>query len=341
MLRKITFKNFYSFEKEQEINFTAHKKNTYDYYNSPNNDQISKVVGFVGSNASGKTNIMRLLSFLSYFVCRNTDETTGIIPNLSYSYKTFFNNKEAAKFSIEYEKNNTIFFYNFSIKENIILSESLSIKKLGGRSRKNKVFQREKSSLKILNKNFFNKISIKSLPNIREDVSLITFIKKSTYSVEIINTVYDYFSNFKTNINERGEINNAAHRVLTLKQYDNTPNLKQNVNNFIANFNIGIKGFKIDKKTENGRELFFINGIHTTKHEDKYLDISCESSGTQALFFTAPNLLTAIKNDNVIIIDELESGLHPEAVDKLICYFIEENKNKKSQLIFLRILLVL
>ena len=91
MIRKVKFSNFYSFNKEQEIDFLAKKKKTYDYYQSQTGDRVTKSAGFIGGNASGKTNVMRLFSFFRYFACESSkDESAGA---LAIAYKTFFNNK--------------------------------------------------------------------------------------------------------------------------------------------------------------------------------------------------------------------------------------------------------
>ena len=42
----------------------------------------------------------------------------------------------------------------------------------------------------------------------------------------------------------------------------------------------------------------------------------------------------ALKNNNFVVIDEIEAGLHPEALNKLISYFIEKNSKTTAQLIF-------
>ena len=336
MIRKIKFSNFYSFNKEEEISFLAKKKKTYDYYKSKSNDQITKVVGFIGSNASGKTNVMRLFSFLSYFVCRNVNNDSTLIPN--FAYKAFFNNDKPSAFHVEFENKDLIFFYDFSVTKKLILKESLYIKKVKKGSRKVEIFSRQKNSIKVLNSEYFKNISIDKFPNIREDISFITFIKKSTYSVSIINDVYNYFSGFKTNINEKGIINNINLQILALRLYLANPDLKKEMEKFVHNFDIGLDGIEINddiKEIENKKEhLITVNGIHSTKEKNNKIDFIYESRGTQSLFFTIAKILSALRNNNVVIIDEIESGLHPEALNKLISYFINEDKNKTAQIIF-------
>ncbi|MDD4527959.1 MAG: ATP-binding protein [Candidatus Margulisbacteria bacterium] len=332
MIRKVKFSNFYSFQKEQEINFLASKKKTYDYFTSKSEDQITKVAGFIGGNASGKTNVMRLFSFLSYFVCRNVEKENTLVKDIAY--KTFFNNEEKSHFYIEFESDDYIFYYDVNIKKNIILQESLSAKKIEKNSRVIKIFSREDHHIVNLDKKYFKNIVVNSIPKIREDVSFIAFVKKMSYSVDIIDKVYNYFLNFKTNINERGEINNDFHQIKTLQTYLQDKELKEEMETFIRNFDIGLSGFKIKKEEKKDGIVVSVRGIHTTNSKNNELDLSYESRGTQSLFFAMANILSALKNSSIIIIDEIESGFHPEALNKLIGYFIDENLDKTAQLIF-------
>lgn len=332
MIRKVKFSNFYSFNKEQEISFLAKKKKTYDYYQSKSEDQITKIAGFAGGNASGKTNVMRFFSFLSYFTCRKINDESPFITDIAY--KTFFNNDEPSNFYIEFEKDDSIFFYDFSIKNNVILRESLCAKKIKKGSREIEVFSRELSVIKKLNNDYFKNISKDAFPKIREDVSFIAFIKKSAFSVDIINVVYSYFSEFRTNINEGGEINPVWHQFKTLDMYLKDSNLKKEMENFICYFDVGLDGFEIKKEIKEKGFAISVQGIHSTNKKNNKLAFNYESRGTHALFFTMANILSALKNDNIVIIDEIECGFHPEALNKLISYFINENKEKNAQLIF-------
>jgi len=331
MIRKIKFSNFYSFNKEQEIDFLAKKKKTYDYHQSKTGDQITKIAGFIGGNASGKTNVMRLFSFFRYFACESSkDESAG---TLDVAYKTFFNNKKPSNFYIEFEIDNFVFFYDFTIQENSIQKEILQIRKKEKGSKKIEIFSRSSNNIKKLHNNYFKKFPIEFLKKIRPDVSLLAFLK-AHYDIEIINKVFNYFEGFKTNINEKGEINNVLHQINSLELYLNDSKLKKEMEDFIRHFDIGLSNFIIKKETKNQRFTISVKGVHTTKEKNNTLDFSYESRGTQSLFFTLANILSGLKNNNVIIIDEIESGFHPEALNKIISYFIDENEHKKAQIIF-------
>jgi len=331
MIRKIKFNNFYSFKKEQEINFLTKKKKTYDYFQSKSGDQITKVAGFIGGNASGKTNIMRIFSFLGYFVCESSKENSS--SGLHIAFRTFFNNKRQSDFYVEFESNDSIYIYEFSVKKNTVLKESLFVKKTQKRSKKVQIYSRQLNNVKTLNRRFFKDFPKNFMKNIRSDVSLIAFLK-AHYNIKIINEVFNYFDGFKTNINEKGQINIPLHQLKTINFYQKNAVLKKQMEDFVRRFDIGLKSFEIKKITK-GEEVFLsVHGLHTSKEENNKLDFSYESRGTQSLFFTLANILRALKNNDIVIIDEIEHGFHPEALNKLISYFIDENKNKNAQLIF-------
>ncbi|MFA4931079.1 MAG: ATP-binding protein [Patescibacteria group bacterium] len=336
MLRKVKFNNFYSFKGVQEIDFLTSKKKSDDYYTSKTGEQITKIMGLAGPNASGKTNIMRLFSFLSYFICRETPESqANNLIILDYAYKTHFNNNKESNFFVEFEKNDKIFFYEFSLQNYFIKKEKLVIKDLRKKERNKTILERDQKKVTKKSEQYFASLPNDFFRNIRPDVSLITFLKRSQFEFEVISTIFDYFANFQTNINERGEINHLLLQIVAIRKYLNDPKLKEQMERFITNFDLGLAGFKIlEENLENNQHKYAVSGIHKTKEKKKELDIFYESSGTRQLFFYLPSLLDGLNKNGVVIIDEMEVGLHPEALNQILNFFIDENKNRKAQLIF-------
>ena len=331
MIRRVKFNNFYSFKKTQEISFLANKKKTYDYFSSKSDDQITKVAAFVGGNASGKTNVMRLFSFLAYFVC--TAYRNESSPDFRIAYKTFFNNKRSSNFSLEFEKDEILFFYDFEIKENIVKSEKLSVKLIEKGAQKKKVFTRD-LNLVSSNKVYFDASAMSLLKNIRSDVSLISYLR-ANYNIDIINTIYDYFDDFNSNVNERGELNRDAFKQKAIKMYQLDDELKQLAEKFVCDFDLGLSGFEFGEKIDSDKDKdklgVKVYGLHEGKTK---LDFNYESRGTRQLIFSLAGMLYALKHGGVVVVDEIEAGLHPEAVNKLISYFTDENRNGQAQLIF-------
>ncbi len=331
MIRKVRFSNFYSFPDEQEISFLAKKKEGYDYFQSDSGDQVTKIASFIGKNASGKTNVMRFFSFLSYFVCKSSKDETVINPDVAF--KTFFSNDKPSDFYIEFQSVNQIFYYSCTIEKNIIKKEELRVKKMTPYAKETEVFTRKPNNAIELNKTFFDTFPQKFLSKIRPDISIVAFLK-SHYDIDTINEIYNYFAGFKTNINEKGAINHMGHQFQALELYLKDEELKKEMEQFVRDFDLGLSGFEIIKEIKNNTVTIDVKGIHKTGSKESRLDFDYESRGTRSLFFALGNILSSLKNNNVIIIDEFESGFHPEALNKLISYFIDRNERGSAQLLF-------
>lgn len=333
MIRSITFDNFYSFKERQEIDFTANKKDSYDYFNSPKGDQITKVASFIGANASGKTNVIRLFGFLGYFLTNLN--RNGNVENIFIPYSNFFNNKKPTNIEIVFEIKENIFTYKLVLKENSVNKEILIVKEIKKGAQPVTLFKREKDNILELNKRYFKNLKPSILPRIREDISFIPFLK-SLYDIEVINTLIEYFNNFYTNINEIGQHNIIPYQIDAFESYERDKEIKEKTLDVMKNFDLGLTSIEIEKEVKKGSAFtdYMVSGIHTTSHGDKRLPFLYESRGTQSVFFLMTKILKALKYNGVAIIDEIELGLHPEALNKIITYFIDENADGHAQLIF-------
>ena len=74
---------------------------------------------------------------------------------------------------------------------------------------------------------------------------------------------------------------------------------------------------------------------HKANDKEYYLDFGVESNGTQVLFTLLPFIYNAIKNNGVLLIDELDKSLHPFLVEYIVNIFNDSDINKtNAQLIF-------
>ena len=94
------------------------------------------------------------------------------------------------------------------------------------------------------------------------------------------------------------------------------------INNTIATIN----------KDETGN--ITVKKMKLAHSDDNHLfDLFEESDGTQRLFDLIP-LFFHIKNNRVVLIDEIDRSLHTKVVKKFLDLFFEKNENFQSQLIF-------
>jgi len=328
MIKKITFNNFYSFCDEQIIDFTATKKNSYDYTAPQEKDkkQITKVASIISKNASGKTNIFRVLGFLQYIVASENRDSSGL---LSPAYKTFFRNEEETNISIVFIVKGVEYTYSVSVQKGVIEKEKLSVVDFSKTSKKKiTIFSKTRSRLSAsyaqdalnLPKGFFREV--------RKDKSVLSYLynyKQAPY----IKDAYLFFHNLILNINEVGQLGLNKNSIVA--NYHNDGELKAQMEDFITKFDLGLSGFKIEENTDS----FEIFGLHRTPKEDLEIPFKYESSGTRELFFIVGYVLLGIKTGSVIALDEIDRGLHPEALNALIRFYLEKNEDDgDGQLIF-------
>lgn len=328
MIRKIKFSNFYSFKGTHEIDFTTNKKKSENYFNTFDGKQISKVAIIVGPNNSGKTNLMKLFGYLDYFISNPTreDEKFGL------GFKQYaFSPKKPSTFEMEFETESKLYFYKLKTTSEKVLEESLSAKKLNKNSRIYKIFEREKEKITV-NKKLIPGITQKSLSSIKDNVSTIAFIK-SGHDIDEIDEVADYFYRFVTNINEQGDARSVIRSIaLAGEAYETYPELKERMEEMIHGFNIDVKSFSINTNKE--EKTMTIDAVHNVDGKVYNLPLGYESRGTQALFAGIIDILLSIEDGTVLALDEIETGLHPHAVYKLLTFIVDEFSEKKRQFIF-------
>ncbi|MCF7815790.1 MAG: ATP-binding protein [Candidatus Pacebacteria bacterium] len=328
MIRKLKFKNFYSFKEEQVLDFTVTKKKSDEYYESLDGTQISKVMAFVGPNASGKTSVMKLFGFLSYFL---TSASRDIKDTNDTGFNQYaFSKPETSLLSIEFETAENLFTYELELDPKQVYQETLHKKILKKRARPLLVFHRTIEGVE-LNKKVLKNIPKKQLALLRSDISLIAFLK-ANFDVPIINEVYEYFNLwFANNINESGYIASPETKMDDAAQsYLKIPSLKEKMEEFIRNFDVGIDKFLIEKIDSK----IVIKGCHKINDKEHNIPFQYESRGTKTLFVDLLPILGGLEIGNCLIIDEIETGLHPQAVDKLISYIVDHIRRSKKQFIF-------
>jgi hypothetical protein len=237
-------------------------------------------------------------------------------------FKSFvFSNNEISSLEVEFETDEHIFLYKLSLTEQFIVTESMEFKELKKGSRYTILFEREKNDIK-LNIKLFPGVTKKNLSSIPDHVSVIAFIN-ANYNIEIISEVHLYFSLLFCTINK--SISTAS------DLYINYPDVKERMEGIIDEFGIGIDKF-IFEKDDDG--LYVITANHKVEKKNYRLPLHYESRGTQALFCEIGRILLFLNIGSILVSDEIETGLHPEAVNKLINFVTEELVNKKKQFIF-------
>lgn len=337
MLVKLRFSNFYSFYEETEISFELGKKpspSAYDIEVAPAR-RLNKVVAVVGPNASGKTQLIKPLAFLSWFIKssylgskpdapiqfqphalhqdENSEfELTFMFKGKEYRYKLVVNRKQVIHESLHY-KSSRLFSYIF-VRE-LVEGDAYSCKQQG-----------------------FG-FSTSRARRTRGNASLIS--AAYSYDVVLASELAGHFNEYSFNLNISGRQNYGGADILRSAEYFiNDKEHHAHMEQLMCDFDLGICSIKINEaeledSQGNISKVFLPMGVHTVGDKVFELPFFEESSGTQSAFVLLRRILPVLKNGGVAIIDEIDNDLHPHMLPHIMDLFKFEHTNPhQAQLIF-------
>lgn len=336
MIKNLSFKNFYSFADDTVIDFALGKKPTPSGYDiDVDGERYNKAIAVVGANGSGKTQLLKPLAFLHWFI---TDSFLGNDPERDIPINGHaLNGNEASRFELEFREGGADYRYQLELTSKEVLFEALYEKTS---SQYSYLFKREKTEkgYSFKQKGFpFPKAQAEKL---RGNVSLIS--AAYSYDVETAKPFIDFFSRIETNVVSVGRRHfhhGALVRAATAFQKD--PELQARMSKALSTFDLGLENVDIRKLTardETGQEeeIYLPFGTHTTADGRSFeLSFFEESSGTQSAFVLLEPILKTLHNGGIAVIDEIDNDLHPHLVPHLLEWFEFEHTNPhQAQLIF-------
>jgi AAA15 family ATPase/GTPase len=314
------------------------------------NFSLLKSAAIYGANASGKSNLILALYFMQSFVINSSKLQITDKINLEKFRLSSETEDKPSFFKIVFHLDNKIYEYSFEVTQERVISEGLSCTP---KTRKTNIFSREKDIIK------YSKSLLKG-----KDVKDLT--KKNTLFLSIAAQFNDplagkillWFSRLK--IISGSQFENL--RQLSLDYLSREPNLKNEIVFLIKKLDLSIKDMSIEvgwtsldnfhkdipdrvKNKEFRLDNYIYNSIETYHEkydlEGRIIGLESfqmnkhESRGTQKIFALLAPVLSALKKSEVLIIDELDSLLHPLMAIAIIGLFNSKITNpKNAQLIF-------
>lgn len=282
---------------------------------------------FKGANASGKTNALKILAFITYFA----ELSFQTKPNDEILVDSFFFNKEPSELYIEFIQNGIYYRYELEVSPKVVLSERLFRKKASPGSRETEIFTRNRNTV-VKNSLYKGHADIV----FRDNASFICTLNQ--YGLPEIKEIFDFFFYFVINVSYTGLSDSKARDILGAAQfYRSHPEHLAFVASKIRQFDTGIDDIKIEtRKNEYNQIISFPVFYHTLENkETKRLLYNDESSGTKTLFGTLMNYYSVLSTGGVLILDEFDINLHPDILPHLLDLFLIKDKNpKNAQLIF-------
>lgn len=366
MLLRLIMKNFLSFYNETTFDMFPNPKREHftGHIYTSSVIPVLKEAAVYGSNASGKTNLIKAFQFLKFFV---TDKDFHQRVDFDdYRYNLTSDDKKPFELSVEFVSGRT-YIYKVEINGNI--DETLWESGLG-RKENRLLFHR--SGAEITGPVVINMESSKALLEKSSRSSVLSLNKDfPVLGGEEVAEAYLWFTDVLTVATLNYQIN-----ALIAMMSENKP-LLDFTNNLLVwlkiNEGLEVKEFEFNKwlETKNGRNfakatrdgvvipagyklltgqrdrrnefnivkkggeqvvqefLFRETGIDGHKG---YMDIDSQSDGTVRLLTLIPLIFEAIYNGRVVVIDEIDNSFHSELIFELVRFYAESRST--GQLIF-------
>ena len=343
MVLEIRISNFFSIRDEIVLDFRAANIKSANAVALANNvfeqnkANILKTIAIYGANASGKSNIIKAIRFCHAMVFESHLHNENTIYNFQPFKFNGYDNKPSNYF-IRFESNGLEYEYAITLSRQSILTESLYYYPKG---RITKIFTRDERLGKTKKEKYSFGDQIKRPMDVAENTSNKTLYisRASQMDREIGKEIFNYFHSqfildyvgFGASAIESLSNQNRQQLVEAIKIADSD----------IIDVKIKVlkkpgKHFKADAKTmtltveDVVQDYLQIKTYHKTSPSIAFDFLSEESQGIIKLFFIMLTILDVVKNNKVLLIDEIEDSLHPKIIDYLFNIF---RTGEKAQLL--------
>jgi len=319
MILNFGAKNFFCFREGVDISFELSQ-------NCPKNisqgNTVANVLCVKGANASGKTNVLKILPTIFQF-CKNS---FSLKPDDEIKIETFFNNIQPSEFYLEFIIRAIKYRYELSVTRKKVISEKLyRIKK-----RESLIIERKNNQfIKCIDE--YKELQIMKL---RPNVSFISSAHQ--YGIASINNLYNFFSLNVSNVNYLGLSESKLDLNFVTDFFHSNKDAFEFSKNIIRNCDMGIDDIEIRKHTDTEGKLFYYPVFfHSVKQHKYNLSFYNQSSGTRSLYLDLILYWGAIISGSVLVLDEFDTNFHPHILPKLVELFTNRELNSnQAQFIF-------
>ncbi|MBQ9493252.1 MAG: AAA family ATPase [Oscillibacter sp.] len=370
MLKEFRFSNFGSFRDETVLSMEAvGLKELKEAPRKDGSDTLLPLAAIYGKNGGGKTNVLCAFWYAVRFVCnaQQTQHENAPIPVVPFLLDD--TSKQApTSFNFEYRMDGVRYWYGFSATKEKICSESLSHAPKG---QKALVFSREGQNFTF--RNNADKKKRELIRELVAENQLFLAVASGTNDADCKRAM-SWFRQYLFNGNDYNDFFDQVYKnadnpaiIKAMSDYANAAdvgidhievkqdteferwkeNWKENVSmgifpsDFPDNVRSSLKRvLEINPDVEETPQRLQIKSLHKVTGEDgksRLFDLPShfESDGTRNLMGLVPVLERVLDCGGVLIMDELENGMHPLLVKMILSRFQSPRTNpKNAQLIF-------
>lgn len=360
MLIQFSVRNFRTFKEKATLSLIA---SNYDKDREAENImeddnfnlRLLKSAVIYGANASGKSKLMEALNFMRRFAISSSRETQkGDEIDVHPFALNIETENEPSEFEVIFTYKNVMYRYGFEANKEVIVSEWLYYRP---KTKEVELFYRDYQAIETHPRNFTKGAIAVREGMVRDNALLLSLAAQLNDATSI--QVIEWFRKLKiiSGIREEG------YKGFTMSKTKD-PLHKQKMLELLKAADLGIQDIKLEmlnidelpkdmpkelrdrlirESKEENTEIF--SDIITTHKkynndrqfvENSFLSMDDdESSGTQKFFALTGPILDVLENGFSLVVDELDSKLHPNLICKLVSLFNSKELNPKdAQLIF-------
>ncbi|MCT4662093.1 MAG: ATP-binding protein [Tissierellales bacterium] len=340
MLVQFNFGNYRSYKDEVSISLETTKITGLEenIINIEGQDKLLKSAAIYGTNASGKTNIIKAFEKMRDIVMYSVifDKEHGYI-NLEPFALDAKSKGEPTLFEVFIKFNGEEYQYGFKYFDRNVVEEwlnkrSQSEKKLVY----DELFYRHGSKVEFKNndhKELFDSL-MENSDDLMNESRLILSVFGRVIGVKEYKDVLNWFKNAEV-LNYGELLEEASIYIEDKNKLFSTEKEKQSLLNFLNNMNIDICDFEI-RQTASGDNPKYTTDVKRKNDitgEIETFSIFDESSGTLKLISMFQKIHNVFEKRSIIFIDELDAKLHPYLSRYIIKLFNNEDNNC-AQLIY-------
>lgn len=338
MLYQIAIENFFSVADRQVMNLEVPK-------NAPNlpcfsvsrltsDIRLPVVIGIFGSNASGKSTVLRAIISAFLFCIHSFDWQPNALAPLFQPYRKKAWLEKPIIIAIEFEGRLNLnspsakFRYEIHIlnKQNNFFDKTISYESLSyaPKGKFRNLFERNNQTFKF-GSDFDISDNDPRKDSIRPNASTLSSLAKLNHQTSIY--LCQLIGAIQTNIIGFDRI--QQHPTQWLSAYANDKKCLDNLNKELRRFDVGLEYMTVEK----GEQGLFAKFKHTGL--DDFIFFAEESAGTRQFIEIFLRLHYALEQGSVAVIDEIDADLHPLLLPELLRWFCNTERNPKgAQLLF-------
>ncbi|MFJ7440240.1 ATP/GTP-binding protein [Methylorubrum thiocyanatum] len=296
-------------------------------------ERAPKVVALFGANASGKSNALKAISFVAWFVTKSFSASRGNpMPYDRFNrHDTFksptrlaihFGGTESIECIDDPDAKQCAYFYEFVLdgeNKDSVISESLYYRPSGS-ARKLKLFERSRNGTVTAARAFDLADYQPALKKIlRHDASVVATLAQLDHPFSV--ALWNAAQSINTNILVE-RVDNSERDVIRF--YADRSDLVDALNREIERIDLGIQNFEIRFAADGPVALFHHQGLSVP------MPLFYESHGTRQFIKIFPLLWSTLQAGGIAIVDELDTAIHPLILPEIVRWFYDPVRNPKN-----------